>query len=165
MPQDTVSLSNFLSSSSGQDFLPLPSRVLDPIKQQEGGHFSDSFLEEPRPHSHPRPGSQPRPDSHPRPSSHSPSIGMKSPSEEVIACNSGYSIIQITSDTEDPYLDESAELELRGLQSTPPSHKGFENLLSEEEPILGPDQVMREQCSEGEKGSLLLGGRERDSTI
>ena len=146
VPQDTLSSSNFLPSFSREDILPVPSRILDPIRQQEVDHLSDSFLEESRPDSQPRPGS------HPRPDSRSPSIGMKSPSQEVIASNSGYSIIQITSDKEDSYLDESTKPEVTGLQTTPPSHKGFENLLSKEEPILGPDQAMREQCSEVEKG-------------
>ena len=149
MPQDSVSPSSFLSSSFVQGVIPVPSR------QQEGDRFPESFLEEPRPHSNPRPGSHPRPDSRPRPHSHSSNVSSKSPSQELIACNSGYSIsiVQATSDNEDQYLDESTRTEDGGgLQSGPPSHTRIDNRLSEEEPILGPDQVLKEQYSEGEKG-------------
>ena len=154
MAQDTVSPSSFLSSPFGQGVIPVPSR------RQEGDRFPESFLDEPRPDSNPRPGSHPRPDSRPRPHSHSSTVSAKSPSQELIACNSGYSISivqQATSDNEDQCLDESTRTEDRGgFRSGPPSHARVDNRLSEEEPILGPDQVLREQYSEGEKGGEIL---------
>lgn len=140
MSKDTASLSNFLPLPSGQGTLPLPNHVLDPIEQEKADGFPNLLLEEPRP------------GSHSTLDSHSPGMGMRSPAPEQFVGNNGYSIIQMSSDSEDVYLDQSTLMDVRGHVTQPSLHRGSENPQSEGEQVLGLDQMIREQSPEGEKG-------------